>query len=219
MFDSITGDIWSTIGQIILVMAAGGLLLLLEHLRQRALDWFKYRKLHALARSVMANRNVHTSLVELRTKTEADRSYVVLFHNGQVFSNKNPVWRTSCTQESCKAGVSHLIEKHQNILASLVWDTLAPLFDGKCATGIIPFELDKHLILHVEADTMDDSFTKNSMVAGGVKTKFMIALHDPKHEIVGFLGIDYCRDDNFIMEFIAKQMIQAAANIEYALET
>ena len=216
---NLTEDIWATIGQIVLIMAGGGLVFLLDHLRQRALEWFRYRKLHALARSVMANRNVHTSLVELRTKLEADRSYVVLFHNGQVFSNKNPVWRTSCTQESCKAGVSHLIEKHQNILASLVWDTLAPLFDGKCSMGIIPFEIEKHLILHIEAENLDDSFTKNSMVAGGIKTKFMVALHDQKHEIVGFLGIDYCRNDNFIMLFIAKEMIQAAANIEYALET
>jgi hypothetical protein len=200
-------------------MAGGGFVLLLEHIRQWALEWFRYRRLHALARSVMANRNVHTSLVELRTKTDADRSYVVLFHNGQTFSNKNPVWRTSCTQESCKAGVSHLIEKHQNILASLVWDTVAPLFDNKCAPGIIPFEVGKHTVLHVEVDKMDDSFTKNSMIGGGIKTKFMIALHDQKHEIVGLLGVDYCREDSFDMSLIAKEIIQASSNVQYALET
>jgi hypothetical protein len=183
-----------------------------------AIDWYKSRKLHALALSVNANRNVHTSLVELRSKTDADRSYVVLFHNGQVFTNKNPVWRTSCTQETCKAGISHLIERQQNILASLIWDTIAPLFDGQCAKGITPFNVDNHTIFHVESGEMEDGYAKGAMTSGGVKTKFQITLKDRNREIVGFVGLDYCRDENFEMGFIAKEMIQASVNIQYALE-
>jgi len=222
MFDTITTDIWSTVGQILIIMLGGGLVLLLEHLRQTCLEWYRNRRLHALARSVMANRRVHTLLVELRTKLNADRAYIILFHNGQVFSNKNPVWRASCTQESCKAGISHQIEDQQNMLASSVWDCLAPLFDHQCSEGCTAIK-DKdhpdHYIFKFDVNEMADSFTKCALISGGVKTTFETSVHDQKKEIVGLVAVNYCVEDVPDAKSITSALLEASSSIQYALET
>jgi hypothetical protein len=57
-------------------------------------------------------------LIVLRTKLDAGRVAITLFHNGQSFTNNNPLWRMSCTHETCAPGASHEMPNLQNILYS-----------------------------------------------------------------------------------------------------
>lgn len=212
--------IWSLVGQILMIMLAGGGVIFLEQIRQRLKEWYKQRKLHPIARSVLANKTVNSLLIELRATTEADRSAVFLFHNGQTFSNKNPLWRMSCTQECCRMGVSHEIGSMQNMLASLFWDGLAPLFgqDSDLAPGISHFIAFRgQRAYKIEVHKMNDSYYKRSLLVRGVKVAYCTPISDAHKEIVGYVSLNYCSDFEPVAEEILATLVEAAGNIHYAL--
>jgi len=214
-----TATIWSLVGQIIMIMLAGGGVILLEQTRQALKEWYRQRKLHPIARSVLANKTVNSLLIELRATTEADRAAVFLFHNGQSFSNKNPLWRISCTQECCKMGVSHEIGSMQNILASLFWDGLASLFgsDADCGAGVTAYTASRGQRMYkIDITQLNDGYYKRSMLAKGVKTAFAAPLVDTKKEIVGFISLNYCGKAPEAEEVLTT-LVESAGNIHYAL--
>ena len=213
---------WSLIGQIAMIMLAGGGLVLLEQIRQKAMEWYKERKLHPIARSVLANKEVNSLLIELRAKTNADRASVFLFHNGQTFSNKNPLWRVSSTQECCKPGVSHEIASMQNILASLYWDGIAPLFGDQkdCGVGISAHMAMNGLMrmYRVNVHELGDTYYTRASLARGIKTLFVTPLVDSKREIVGFIALDFCGEDAPpAPEEIITTLVESAGLIHFAL--
>lgn len=219
MLASAWSDTWITVGQIAVLMLCGAGVLFLQKVKQWAYDWWKSRRLHPLARSIFANRKVHTLLVELRTKVDSDRAYIFLFHNGQVFSNLNPVWRLSCTQESCRMGITYEIERLQNILASTVWDCLAPLLgqEGQ-VDGVKTFTRNGKKMFVFDTEMLADGFMKRSLHARGVKSQLITPLFDSKKQTVGFLGIDFCADDpDMDKNEVVERMTSAAGDIYYAL--
>jgi hypothetical protein len=183
-----TDQFWIMVGQVSLLLLLGGSLLLLERLRNNLVSWWQSRRLHPLARAVMANKAVHTLLVELRAKTGADRANVYLFHNGQVFSNLNPVWRLSCTQETCKPGVTHDIERLQNILSSTIWDCLEPLFQDMKEKDKSKWSLPHVFVV----DKIPEGFFKGFLTARGIKIKIVCPLLNNRRQVVGFVALNYC---------------------------
>lgn len=211
-------DIWTTVGQIGTWLAIGGGLVLLDQVRNRIQEWYRIRKLHPIARSVQANRRVHSLLVELRTKTDADRACVFLFHNGQVFSNKNPLWRVSCTQEYCRDGISHEIDSLQNILASMLWDGLAPLFGMDLDMGISTRYRLTHNVYVMDVVQMNDSYYKRSLIARGVRTNIVTPILD-RSEIVGYVALNYNELTPQVnnLDMIVAELSDCAGNVHYEL--
>lgn len=213
-------SILSLLGQIAIVLLGGLCIVFLERLRQKAMDWYKQRKLHPIAKSVQANKKVNNLLIELRAKLDADRASVFLFHNGQVFSNKNPLWRVSCTQECCKTGVSHEIASLQNILASLFWDGLDPLFEQGATSvhGIQSFKLPTGQFVYVmDVHSMNDSFFKRSMITRGVSKKLICPLSDGKKEIVGYVALNYCSSEIMDLEEAKNCIAEVSGLIHFSL--
>jgi len=210
---------WSTIGEIAIWLALGSGVVVLNHLKNKAEEWYRQRKLHPIARSVLANRRVHALLVELRAKTNADRALVFLFHNGQTFSNKNPLWRVSCTQEYCRKGVSDEIASQQNILASLIWNGLAPLMGSDTGKGVICKDYIGHQIYVMDVQGMNDSYFQRSLISRGVRTKILTPLKD-NNEVVGFIALHYDEETNNLedIEQIVREVSDSAANIHYELK-
>lgn len=222
MVASFWGEFWmnsgiySTIAQILFLILAGAGLFWLDSVKDYLVEWWKSRRLHPLARAIRANRDVGTLLVELRAKSEADRANVYLFHNGQIFSNLNPVWRISCTQETCRPGISHEINKLQSMLASTIWEGLSPMF-GEELKGMKVVECNKKRKCYVfNTDEMDDSFFKLGLASRGIKTKVVSPLIDKKHQIVGFVSINFCTETH-VGPVIAQYINDAAWNINYTL--
>ncbi len=210
---------WSSIGEIATWVALGGGVVVLNHIKNKVEDWYKQRKLHPIARSVLANRRVHALLVEVRAKTSADRALVYLFHNGQSFSNKNPLWRLSCTQEYCRDGISHEIGSQQNILASLCWDGLSPLMGSDTGRGVICKDYVGHQVYIMDVPGMNDSYYQRSLIARGVRTKIVTPLKD-NNEVVGFVALHFNERAIEIkdIENIVCEVSESAANIHYELK-
>lgn len=232
MFASLWSDIWATvgqnIGQIAALLGAGVLIIILEQLRLKASEYLKHRRLHPIARSLVANRAVNTILIETRTKLDADRARVILFHNGQVFSNKNPLWRCSCTQEVCREGISHEMESMQNVLASTMWETLAPLFIPennikgmrllRRCNPCTDCKQCKERAYLVDIHQLEDSYFKRRMVQMGVVTNLIAPIMDNQSNVVGYVGINFNEQktlpsDKELLETIAG----TAARIHFAL--
>lgn len=213
--------IWSLVGQIATIMLCGGGIIMLEQIRQKALEWYRQRKLHPIARSVAANKEVNNLLIELRANTDADRAYIVLFHNGQVFSNKNPVWRLSCTQECCRSGTSHEIGNYQNILCPLFWDCLSPILgdDKECGPGISAHtEPRGRKMYRFDIHELNDGYYKRCMLARGVSSAYKTPIIDSKNDTVGYVALNYCGDSKVPDPAkIRTTLIEAAGNIHFAL--
>lgn len=213
-------NLWSSVGQAATYLVLGCSIVLLNHLREKAKEWYAKRKLHPIARAVLANRRVHNLLIELRTKTDADRACVFLFHNGQNFSNKNPLWRLSCTQEYCRDGVTHEIDGLQNILSSIYWDGLAVFFANKDEkeAGIETHTYGQNKVYLINVHALDDSYYKRSLVARGIKLKFSTPMLDSKSEVVGFVCLNYCDDNLGVpLDIIVSELSESSQNINYEL--
>lgn len=211
---------WSTIGQIALYLGAGGLAIILNGLKEKAKDWYHQRRLHPLARSVLANKKVNNLLVDLRAKTDADRVSVFLFHNGQIFSNKNPLWRVSCTQECCRAGVSHEIDNLQSILASFFWDGISPFY-GETNPGIRLYDEKAKLKVYIiDVLNLNDGYYKRSLLARGVSINIVSPIIDSlQKEIVGYLSLNYSIPENEIknLDEVVKQSGLVSGLVDFEL--
>lgn len=61
------------------------------------------------------NHHVNELLVELRTKLDAGRAYIIMFHNGSHFFNGDSLWYYSCVHESCAQGVTREMSNIQSL--------------------------------------------------------------------------------------------------------
>jgi hypothetical protein len=71
------------------------------------------------------------TIMELRVRINADRVAIFQFHNGQYFSSGNPIWRVSCTHETCGPGVAYRANEQRAIIASNILDLIMPLWGHK----------------------------------------------------------------------------------------
>lgn len=77
---------------------------------------------------IESDRQIREVLTELRTLVGSERVHVWQFHNGSVFSSQNPIFRITCSHESCKQGVSHEQQNCQGLLATLMLEMIGPMF-------------------------------------------------------------------------------------------
>jgi len=148
-------------------------------------------------------------LAELRILSRADRSYVFQFHNGNVFSAKNQIWRLSCTHESVHGGIRPCIGELQNLLSSSVSELIYPLWvedlsnipgayrvspqNCNCAnkdTCHMP-----HGVYLYKVSEIPAGYSKGLLTTQAIQMFIAAPLLDPNNNRVGFIGLDYCRDD------------------------
>lgn len=212
-------DIKALLGQILILSVLGGMVLLLEKARHWISTWWQNRLLHPLAKAIQANKDVQALLIELRAKTDADRVYLYLFHNGQSFSNLSPIWKLTCTQEVCKPGITHELSKLQGILASTVWEMLAPFF-GEKVQGVDQIDNDVYVIF---TEKMYDCHLRQSMTSRGIQCKIFSPMRAFKSQtVVGMVVMSYNDADLTDRKKLPKEIeiIQEYAHkINFALRT
>jgi hypothetical protein len=121
--------------------------------------------------------NIHECLTELRVLTDAARTQVIQFHNGEYFMDGVSMRKLSCTHESVSKGVSAQGDKTTNLLISL----FAPLVEKITKDSPEP-----HL---VKEDL--EGFSKHSMEASNVHCYSVLPLKH-KNNISGFIMTQWC---------------------------
>jgi hypothetical protein len=154
-------------------------------------------------RDAVQNSEIYTELVGLRVLTNADRAYVLRFHNGTEFLPSHPAWKLSCTHEIVKNGVTYEAAKLQNVLVSLIPNIINPILTGSSsAAGIVvpecpecPFqqkclrENKRVVVAHV--DEMESSFCKHHLQTQNIRTSVMCGIAIGG-SVFGIVGIDIC---------------------------
>jgi len=111
---------------------------------------FRKKKHKLTERQIEYDQEIVRELNELRIKYVADRTAVFKFHNGEVFTTSEPIWKISNTHETCSNPIKSVIQQCQDIKSPLFIDILTALFKkeepaGTCADSRIENGKDANL--------------------------------------------------------------------------
>ena len=176
-------------------------------------------------------RRINDLCVELRLRLNADRAYVIKFHNGEYFSPIDPMWKITCTHENCRPGIAYTIQEVRSIIVSSIIDVVDPLLGGTRVPGtscVFRTILDSNGLpicgnredespcvdtpdhrctartpCWYDINMMDDNSTKAFVVEHGVKF-MMLAQIVNQGQVIGLVGVDFCRDLNTLEIAAAK---------------
>lgn len=160
-------------------------------------------------------KRINDHLVELRVNADADRAYVFKFHNGEYFSPKDPLWKTTCTNENCRSGVSYKNRDCRAILNSSIIEIISPLFGGTCSKGTGKIDTSQcicttkcippHGVCWYDVENMEECSSKAFLMEQGITAMLIAPLVDGDR-IYGFVGIDYTTTEIGIEEVKKNQV-------------
>lgn len=133
------------------------------------------------------NAKIYSEMRSLLDTLHADRTYVVLYHNGGRSSSGLYFQKMSCICEVVSSGISPFSDSFQQIHRSSYMYMINRL------------ESDQQVLID-DADTVKDmdNFLYTQIVARHVKSVYMQVLTDTEGDPVGFIGVDYCASNTDI---------------------
>ena len=225
-------EVWITVGTGAGLLLVGLAIGLVRGFRKQIAAWgFKLLE-HEFPgkKDVQQHRAIYNSLVELRALTDADRAYVIRFHNGHEFLLSDPIWKCTCTHEVVRSGVTYESVNLQGLLVSRISELVEPIlcaeYGGsgivvgpKC--GTCPFKPDcdrihKNLAI-IQVEEMASGFAKFMLQEENIKTVVMCGLTS-KHGPFGIVGIDITSGpvkDEARLALMAEQVCRASEQIQY----
>jgi hypothetical protein len=143
-------------------------------------------------------------LISIRSSMNAARARIFQFHNGGLFTTKNPIWKITCTYESCRSGISYESQKVVNMYISHITDFLSFLWNDKNHTlGIknVCCQSDKRCensparnAYKIDTLQLKESFFKSLLINSGIEVMFVVPLINEYDLIIGFMTIEYEKD-------------------------
>jgi len=170
-------------------------------------NWLSHRREKLDEKALTSGRTVNNLLLELRVKTNADRTAIFLFHNGQYFNPNiinNSIWKFTCAYESCKPGVSSESFNMQNLLLTNYLPLVETLW-GKISEGFVKFDCrncpidcskSKNIIVISDYASLPYGSIKSLLESQGIK-KFLLSPIIIKNDYVGFIGVSYSSNFTF----------------------
>lgn len=208
-----------------------------KRLRQYVISWFK--KLFEGEKFSGKEINdkivkVNNRLLELLIMMKADRAYVYQFHNGNVFTSKQPIWKISCTNEVCARGVSYESHRTQNVIVSSIWEAVSAIFieetdkfdpgstkvqPATCGSSGQECSAPKGVFMYV-IDQMPESYAKFHLTSQSSKLIFHAPLLDAHENVIGIVGIDFTHEDFDYSEKVqqACEVCKASTEISFILQ-
>lgn len=126
------------------------------------------------------NTNVYTALQYTLEQAQADRVYILEFHNGEHFYAGRGQQKFSCTFEIVKEGISAEADKSQDYRVSNYHNYIQHL-------------VDEEKFCYEDAHKIQDHLFSNLLKEKGVKSVYNVPLKTLNGKIVGIMGIDYVR--------------------------
>jgi len=121
---------------------------------------------------------IHFTLREIRRKYNADRVYILQFHNGGMFYTKSPMQRGSVTYERNSDGLERITDRFQDVLISnynwLLMETLS----------------NRAFYSNVDEE-VDDLPTKSLFKAYGNYAHAMVPIYDDLNQLIATLSLNW----------------------------
>lgn len=133
-------------------------------------------------RETAQNANVYTALEYIMSEMEADRAYIMEFHNGDNYFSGRHQQKYSCTHEVVEEGVSSECELSQNHRVSNYHSYIHNLIaDNK-------FEFKS-------INEIDDRGFHQLLKNKGIKSIYNVPIKTLNGKIIGILGVDYVKGE------------------------
>ena len=124
--------------------------------------------------------NVYTALQYTIQEMNADRAYVLEFHNGGHYYSGRGQQKFSCTHETVEEGISqecsfsqeHRVSNYHNYISELIEDDK---FD------------------YLDTEQIEDYSFQNMLNHKGVKSIYNVPIKTLNGKIIGILGVDYVK--------------------------
>ena len=151
---------------------------------------------------------IREMLIELRTIVKSQRACLFQFHNGSVFTSKNPIWKISNTHESVAPGTSAEIGKLQDLkastlidLISVFWEntkkisgvyTISPDFCSDCPTiNSLDKTKCKKQVIFINVEELEPGYSKSLLSEQGIHYLLKSPLYDQADNCIGFVGVEF----------------------------
>lgn len=238
--DSLQTFIAENLTEVVAALIAGVIIAVLSFCKDWLREFVYYRirdvlfkKKHDSCPSssqIECERQTRDMLTELRYKLKADRCHVWQFHNGSVFSSQNPLFRVTCTHESCGAGVSHEMQSTQGLMATMMLEVISPMFgvdvDAAFAKSV-PNEM-KLPLFWLDVSKMPCSYCKSLLTFQGTKSVCISPLiyqdqrsgGEMRNKIMGFVAANF--NDQMIETSLPDnlgEVARYASEIAYAVNS
>lgn len=170
---------------------------------KKIVDFITGEKIDISSQEIINSINI--DLAELRIYTNADRAYVLEFHNGSEYLSRFPQWKLSQSYEKNAPGISYEGYEFQNIPATLIWDDYLKIFfdeNTELPNGITKIKADNKcpnicgeksiFIIDVEKLNYDLGPLRNILEKRGVKILFQVPIFSKINKsIIGIVGLDF----------------------------
>lgn len=166
----------------------------------RALLAWVFRKERTFKEELQVADKVDGVISKLMKDTGADRAYVFQFHNGTLFYTGAHILKMSNTNEVALPGISREQLNHQNIITDPYRFLINGLFDN---------EINECL----DVDVLDDFNCSILMENRGVKSFAMRLMIDRNKRALGFVGVDFVKDNKELSIQCRKALSQATESI------
>lgn len=128
----------------------------------------------------LQSRNVYKALEFLLNELEADRAYVIEFHNGNSYLSGRGQQKFSCTHEIVTEGTSRECIEMQEYKISNYHSYISSLIDdGK--------------FLSYDSNELSDHAFSSLLHSKGVKSILNVTIKTLNGNIIGILGLDYVK--------------------------
>ena len=131
-------------------------------------------------KDTLQSRNVYKALEFLLTELDADRAYVIEFHNGNSYLSGRGQQKFSCTHEIVTEGTSRECIEMQEYKVSNYHSYISHLIDdGK--------------FFSYNSNELDDHAFSSLLHSKGVKSILNVPIKTLNGNIIGVLGVDYVK--------------------------
>lgn len=176
MFDNILYEIGVWVSPLLL----GAFVWLARFLMKKISNW---RKKRILKISSAVHQGIQELIIELRTKIDANRVLIHLFHNGEIFLNGHSLLRCSAVNEAATAGTSRVLSCLQNVSTNLIPEIIEEILKGHKSPAFLDV-----------TTTKNDAWLKQTMMMYGVENMIIKPLYKDCAP-VGFLAAHYNADN------------------------
>ena len=205
--------VWEALGALLIVGICAGIVLLCNTLTSKIGRWIKETITSIFTEQdtgfgpeeSLKHKRVQEIVQHLLDSFDAMRVMLFQFHNGDVYLLGSHTWKSTCTYEVAKAGVTYVSGQSSNLLASMIVDMVEPILSGETreARGVsrtqacpVPrsclMPVNSHWIIHHDVQNMAMCMFRFLCEEQGVEHVYSVNLvHGDNRAGIGYISLQF----------------------------
>lgn len=151
-----------------------------------------------LENATIKNEHILLLLKRLIKTLDADRAYIFEFHNGNYFSSGLPMQKFTCTYEVVEDGISAECHNPGEYRVSNFNEYIMNIIKQR------------DFIIEDVDGMQEKPLLKNLLIQKGVKSLYNFPIRDIKDKTIGFIGVDFVKENIKLSEENINQLRAAA---------